>query len=229
MPILGRLIAIIIVCLVAVPAGGQTLSHPSRAFVDVLFAPNWDDMHSHRVSGATWASGLVVGLDAGRSGVELGVSVPQWHVQNRMPERYRYAGQSFGWQQQNHSYEWSSTTRRRSVDVTVLYRFNLPVNRHLTVSWLAGGGYVYRPDQYTVVTKEVLPDGRLIDAHTDTSVSSRNYLAGTARLDFEVRVTQHFSLVPRLRVTAFPALLDDSGSAPRLFVGRPEIAVRWQF
>jgi hypothetical protein len=37
------------------------------------------------------------------------------------------------------------------------------------------------------------------------------------------------SIVPRLRVTAFPSLLDDSGFAPRMLVARPEIAVRWGF
>jgi hypothetical protein len=33
----------------------------------------------------------------------------------------------------------------------------------------------------------------------------------------------------RLRVTAFPSLLDDSGLAPRVLVARPEVAVRWRF
>lgn len=227
----GHLIVVIVVCLVAAPAGAQTPSNTRGAFVDVLFAPNWDDAYSDstRVPGATWGSGLAFGFDAGKSGVELGVSVPQWHVKNRAPERYRYAGRTFGWEQQGHSYEWSSTTRRRSIDVTVMYRANIPVTRHVTFSWLAGPGYAYRPAQYTVVTKEVLPDGQLIDAHTDRSASSRNYLVAAARLDLEIRVARQLSVVPRVRVTAFPSLLDDSGLAPRLLVARPEIAVRWGF
>lgn len=226
---LVRLIAVIVVCLVAASARAQTPPPATRAFVDVLVAPTWDDTRNDRTPGATWASGLVVGLDAGRSGLELGVSVPQWHVQTRAPERYRYAGVSFGWQQQGHSYEWSSTTRRRSVDVTAMYRFNVPVNRRVAVTWLAGVGYVYRPERSTTVTREVLPTGQLIDAHTDESASSRNYLAGNARIDVEVRVTERLAVVPRLRLTVYPALLDDSGLAPRLFVARPEIAVRWSF
>jgi len=226
-----RLIVVIVVCLVPASAGAQTLSNTRGAFVDVLFAPNWDDAYSDsiRVPGATWGSGLAFGFDAGKSGVELGVSVPQWHVKNRAPERYRYAGQTYQWQQQGHSYEWSSTTRRRSIDVTVMYRGNVPVTRHVTFSWLAGPGYVYRPDQYTVVTKEVLPDGQRIDANTDKSASSRNYLIAAARLDVEIKVARQLSIVPRLRVTAFPSLLDDSGQAPRPLVARPEIAVRWGF
>jgi hypothetical protein len=103
--------------------------------------------------------------------------------------------------------------RRRSIDVTILYRASMPVNRHVTFTWLAGGGYVYRPGEFTSVTKEVLPDGQLTEVNTNNSTSFRNYLAATARLDVEFRVAPHVSVVPRLRVTAFPSLLDDSGRA----------------
>ena len=51
----------------------------------------------------------------------------------------------------------------------------------------------------------------------------------TARLDVEFRIAPRVSVVPRLRVTAFPSLLDDSGLAPRMLMARPEIAVRWAF
>jgi hypothetical protein len=88
---------------------------------------------------------------------------------------------------------------------------------------------VFRPEQGTTVTKEVLPDGRLVDANTSSDSSSRNYMAAAARLEAEFRLAPHLSVVPRLRVTLFPSLLDDSGLAPRQFVGRPEIAVRWGF
>ena len=88
---------------------------------------------------------------------------------------------------------------------------------------------MYRPEQFTSVTKEVLPDGQLIEANTNTSTSFRNYLAATARLEVEFRVTPHVSVVPRLRVTAVPSWLDDSGLAPRMLMARPEIAVRWVF
>ena len=79
------------------------------------------------------------------------------------------------------------------------------------------------------MTKEVLPDGQLTEVNTDTSTSFRNYLAATAGLDVEFRVAPHVSVVPRLRVTAFPSVLDDSGLAPRMLMARPEIAVRWGF
>lgn len=61
------------------------------------------------------------------------------------------------------------------------------------------------------------------------SRSFRNYLAAAARLDVEFRVARHVSVVPRLRLTVYPSLLDDSGLAPRTIVARPEIAVRWGF
>jgi hypothetical protein len=227
----GRLIVVIVVGLVAVPADAQTLSNTRRAFVDVPLGPNWDDAYSDstRVPGATWGSGLAFGFDSGRSGVEFDVGVPEWHVKNPAPQRYQYVGPSFRWEQQGHFYESSSTERRRSIDVTVLHRANVPVNRHVTFSWLVGGGFVYRPDQFTSVTKEVLPDGQLTEVNRDTSTSFRNYLAATARLEVEFRVARHVSVVPRFRVTLFPSLLDDSGFAPRMLTARPEIAVRWAF
>ena len=64
------------------------------------------------------------------------------------------------------------------------------------------------------MTTEVLPDRQRTEVNTHKSTSSRNYLAATARLDVEFKVAPHVSLVPRLRVTAFPSLLDDSGLAP---------------
>jgi hypothetical protein len=197
----------------------------------VLLGPDWDDAHSDstRVPGATWRTGLALGFDWGRSGVEIGVGVPQWHVKNLAPQRYQYVGQTFRWQQQDHFYESSSTVRRRSIDLTAMYRANIPVHQRITLSWLVGGGYVYRPEQFTTVTKEVLPDGQLTEADTNKSNSFRNYLAATARLDLEFRVAPHVSVVPRLAVTAFPSLLDDSGLAPRVLIARPEIAVRWRF
>jgi hypothetical protein len=225
----GRLIVVIAVCLVGAPAGAQTLSNTGRAFVDVPIGPVWDDAYSNRVPGATWGSGLAFGFDWERSGVEFDVGVPQWHVKNLGPQRYQYVGPSSGLDQQGHFYESSSTERSRSIDVTVLHRSSVPVNRHVTFTWLVGGGFVYRPEQFTSVTKEVLPDGQLIEVNTNTSTSLRNYLAATARLDVEFRVTPHVSVVPRLRVMAFPSLLDDSGLAPGMLTARPEIAVRWGF
>jgi hypothetical protein len=227
----GRLIVAIFVCLVAAPADAQPLSNTRRAFVDVPLGPDWDDAYSHstRVPGATWRTGLAFGLDWGRSGVEIGVGVPQWHVKNPSPQRYQYVGQTFRWQQQGHYYESSSTARRRSIDVTAMYRASMPVNRRVTFTWLVGGGYVYRPEQFTTVTKELLPDGQLTEVDTNENRSFRNYLAATARVDIEFRVAPQVSVVPRLGVTVFPSLLDDSGLAPRVLVARPEIAVRWRF
>jgi hypothetical protein len=231
----GRLIItfviIIAACLVAPRADAQSPLDTRRTFVDVSGGPDWDDTYSDstRVPGATWRSGLAIGFDFGRSGVELDVSVPQWHVKNFAPRRFQYAGPTFGWEQQGHFYEASESARRRSLDVAVLYRRNLPINRHVTFSWLAGGASVDRQERFTTVTNEVLPGGQLIEANTMRSTSSRHYLAAVGRADVELRIGAHLSVVPRLRVTVFPSLLDDSGAAPRVLVARPEVAVRWGF
>jgi hypothetical protein len=64
---------------------------------------------------------------------------------------------------------------------------------------------------------------------SDHRLSRCGYLAANARLDVEFRITPHVSVVPRLTVTAFPSLLDDSGLAPRMLMARPEIAAHWRF
>jgi hypothetical protein len=184
---------------------------------------------SHRLPDATLWSGVAVGFDFGRSGVEVNVGVPQWHERIEPPQRHQYVGPSFAYQQQGHFYEFSETVRRRSIDVSGLYRGNVPLNRHVTFTWLAGAAYVYRPEQVSSVTKEVLPDGTLSEVNRRDSTGDRNYLAAIARLDGEFRITPGLSVVPRLRVTLFPSLLDDSGLAPRPLMARPEIAVRWRF
>ena len=149
--------------------------------------------------------------------------------EERPTQRYQYVGQSFGYSQQGHFYESSSTERRRSIDVTVLHRVNVPLNRRATFTWLVGGGFVYRPDESTTVTNEVLPTGQLMEVNSNSRTSFRNYLAAATRFDVEVRVAHAVSIVPRLRLIAFPSLPDDSGFAPRMLVARPEIAVRWGF
>ena len=226
-----HLIIFILFGLAAVPSHAQTAPNPRRAFVDVHLGPNWDDAayDSTFVPGATVGSGFAFGFDSGSSGIEIDVGLPQWHVMNRAPERYHYGGASYGYHQQGHFYEWSSTRRRRSIDVTALYRANLPLSRHVTFTWLAGAGYVFRPEHVIRVTKEVLADGQLREVDVYESTSFDNYKAATARLDVEFRIGTRLSVVPRLRVTAFPSFLDDSGSAPRMLVARPEIAARWQF
>ena len=226
-----RSIILILICLATAPAHAQTLSSTRRAFVDVTAGPDWDDAYSasNRVPGTTLKSGFAFGFDWGRSGLEFDLGLSQWHVKHHEPYRYVYAGTSFGWQLQDHSYEHSSTVRRRSIEMAVLYRANVPLNRHVAFSWLAGGGYVYRPEDATAVTHEVRPDGQRTEVNVSKDTSSWNYPAAIARVDVELRVAPRVSVVPRLRVTAFPAFLDDSGRAPRLLIAQPEVAVRWQF
>jgi len=226
-----RLVIIVTLCLVAAPLCAQSVTGTRGVFVDAAIGPHWDDLYyeGDRMAGATLWSGLTVGFDFGRSGVEVDVGVPQWHERVEAPLRYHYGGPSVGFNQQGHFYEQSATVRRRSVDVSGLYRRNIPLNRHITFTWLAGAGYVYRPEQVSSVTKEVLPDGTLTEVNKRDDISDRNYLAAIARLDGEFRITSALSVVPRLRFTVFPSLLDDSGLAPRILMTRPEIAVRWRF
>jgi hypothetical protein len=68
-----------------------------------------------------------------------------------------------------------------------------------------------------------------MEVNTIDSSGSHSYLAGVGRVDLQIAVGSAVAVVPRLGMTVFPSLLDDSGSAPRMLVARPEIAMRWQF
>jgi hypothetical protein len=219
----------LVACLVAAPMYAQTPPEPRRKFVAISFGADRDDLYNRnrRARDTTLASALAWGFDARTWGFELDVTVPQWHEKRSQTQRYRYAGRSFGWQQQNHTYESSSMVRRRSIDVTALIRANSAINQRVTVTWLIGGGYVVRPERSTGVTKEVLPDGRLVEVHVRNEMSFRNYIAAATRLDVELKVASRVSIVPRVRVTVFPSLRDTSGLAPRVVVARPEVGVRW--
>jgi hypothetical protein len=168
--------------------------------------------------------GVALGADFGKSGIEIDVQVPQWHSRTEVTQ-YQYVGPSFGYQQQGHFYEATYTERRRSIDVAVMYRRNTAIGRRVTFTWLLGGASVYRPYETTTTTKDA--DGS--PSNVNTYKTTRNYLAGAARADLEIAIVRHVSIVPRVQLLIFPSALDDSGLAPRAFVARPEIAVRWRF
>jgi hypothetical protein len=226
-----RAFLLTVICAIAVPAPAQTSSGPQGAFVDVYLHPDWDDARNVTtyVPGATWGRGFVVAFDAGAAGIEVDIGAPQWHVKTFAPQRYQYVGPSYGYEQQGHSYETSSTSRRRATEVSVLYRGNRSLNRYATFTWAAGGGFIYRPEENTTATNEVLPDGRLGEAHISNYATSDNYVAAVARLEGEFRVARKLSVVPRLRVRVCAPLLDDSHLAPQLVTARPEVAVRVRF
>lgn len=225
------LIAVLVSAGAAPPAIAQTLTTPRRAFVDAAFGPHWDDRsyNRDRTSGATLRSGFAIGFDFGKSGIEFDVGVPQWHVRNYPPERYQFAGQSHDWERQGHFYERLETVQRRSIDLTGLYRRNVIVNRQVTFTWLVGCGYVYRPEQYSRVTNELLAEGQRKEAEAIKRTTYRNYSMATAGLDAAFRIAPMISVVPRLRVTLYPSFFDDSGLAPKPLVARPELALRWRF
>jgi hypothetical protein len=206
-----------------------------QVFAAAHFGPNWDDLYSEsrRIPGAVLEGGLSFGLESARSGIEVDVSVPgAWHAQENPIHRFRYAGQTSGYLQKDHFYESTSTIRRRSWQVGLLYRRNVNltgVNR-VTLTWLVGGAAAYRPEESVGITNEVMPDGGLVEVNRTQGRSDRNYPAGVAGLEAVVKLSAHLAIVPRLRVTAYPfAILDDSGSAPRLLIAHPQIAFRWTF
>jgi hypothetical protein len=225
------LVVFFLVVLAPARTWAQTPSYRRALFVDVQLAPSWDDVQSDstRVPGRTWARGLAIGVDGRTRGIEVDVIVPQWHTTNSGPHRFQFVGPTSGYEQQGHFYETSGTERRRSIDVTLLRRASVRFTGRTRFTWLVGGAYVYRPTHTTSVTKEVLPDGRLEEVHSSGRSSTRNHLAAVARVDLELRLTRSLLVVPRLRMTVFPLVADDSGFAPRFATTRPEVALRWRF
>lgn len=224
-----RLIIILVMCHVAAPLFAQPVATMNRRFVEMPIGPDWDDARTYGIPGATWGSGIAVGFDSGHHGAEFDVHIPQWHVRNYKPHRFQYMGPSYGWEQQGHAYESAETTRHRSIDFMAFHRTNTPVNRYVTVTGLIGGGFVDRPEQFSSVTTELLPDGARIEVNRSEDTKWRNYLAVGARLDVECRISPRLFVVPRIRFTAYPSIIDDSGLAPRFLTARPEISVRWTF
>src|SRR4051812_12887718 len=107
----GSLLTVVLICFVPGVANAQIASESPHRFVDLTIGADWDDAHndSVRAPGATWASGFSLGIDSKKSGVEIDVTVPQWHVKSSAPQRYQYVGPSAGYTQHGHFYEASST------------------------------------------------------------------------------------------------------------------------
>lgn len=215
-----------VVSLVAAPLHAQPAAKAGGAFVDGFAAVVSDDTRdpSSHIGGPVFGWGLALGFDNGKSGIEIDVHVPQWHARTEVT-RYQYAGPPYSYLQPGHFYEDTFTERRRSIDVAVLYRRTAAIDRHFRFTWLVGGAYVYRPDESTTTTRDA--NGELSNVYTYNT--TRDYLAGAARADLEITIVRHVAVVPRLQLLVFPSGLDDSGLAPRTFVARPEIAIRWRF
>jgi hypothetical protein len=209
-----------VVSLVAAPLRAQPALQPHGTFVDGFAAAVWDDTRSQgkNIGGAVPGYGMAFGFDSGTSGIEVTLQVPQSHARIEVLDRYVCGGQSY-------TCEDTESSRRRSIDVAVMYRINTVVNRHFTFALLLGGASVYRANYVGNPTREA--DGQLRNGNTYKDID--NYLAGAARADFEIRIMGNVAVVPRLQFLVFPSLLDESPSAPHMFVGRPEIAIRWRF
>lgn len=224
--VVGVPLASLVVFLVAAPLRAQPAAASGATFIDGFAAAVRDDARdpNTHVDGAVLGLGTALGVDFGKSGLEIDVQVPQWHTRTEVA-RYQYVGPSHGYEQQGHFYESTYTERRRSIDVALLYRHSTAIDRHFAFTWLVGGAYVYRPDDSTTTTRDA--DGELSNVSRYTT--TRNYLAAAARADLEIKIAGNVAVVPRLQLLIFPSRLDDSGLAPRTFVGRPEVAVRWRF
>jgi hypothetical protein len=212
-------------------AEAQTTPVGRRVFVASHIGPKWDDLRSesHRTQRAVVEGGVSIGVEWPTAGIEVDLSVSEWHVKRNEPQRFRWAGKTSGFLQHDHLYESVSTQRRRSPEVSILFRKNERAHGAVTVTWLVGGAFAYRPEEALGITSEVLPDGSLVEVERRGGRSTRNYLAAVAGLEATVRLSGHWAIVPRVRLTGFPSIRDDSGSAPRLVVIRPQLAVRWTF
>jgi hypothetical protein len=223
--------ALFSLALCAETAQAQTTPSGSRVFVASHAGPKWDDRYSasDRAAKPVFEGGVSIGIDSPTAGVEVNLSVSQWHVRRREPQRFRYGGQTSGYLQKDHVYESQSTGRRRSPEVSVLFRKHRQASDVVTMTWLVGGAFAYRPSESVGITREVLTDGSLVEVHRQEERSTRNYFAAVAGLEATVRLSDHWSIVPRIRLTVFPNLADESVEAPRHFVVRPQLAVRWTF
>ena len=212
-------------------AHAQTPPDGFRVFVASHAGPKWDDLYqqSRRTTTPVVEGGVSLGIESPTAGVEVSLSVSDWHEKRNAPQRFRYVGPTSGFMQQGHSYEYVNTFRRRSPEVDVLFRKNRQVREAVTMTWVVGGAYAFRPEEYAQITNEVLPDDTLVEVHRQAGRSTRNYFAAVAGLEATVRVSRNLAIVPRLRLTAFPNLMDESTQAPRHFVVRPQVAVRWTF
>jgi len=217
------------VLLFAAPLHAQTATGLKGPFVDVRVGSDHDDTRPrYAISGVTRRTGISFGYDWGRSGVELDVTVPEWHTA-AYRSTYVFAGPSNALEQHGHTYESIDTVRRRSTDVILLYRVNVPLHQRVALTWLVGCGQVYRPEHSNPILNDVLPDGSRKNVYDLSRTSSRDYVVAVTRLDADVRIAGGLWVGPRLSLTMYPSFLDESGLAPRGFVARPELAIRWRF
>jgi hypothetical protein len=212
------------------PAHAQATPPGPHTFLAAHVGPKWDDLYSDsRIKKPVVEGGLSLGMDWASAGVEVDVGMSQWHVRQSPPQRFRYGGTTSGYMQKDHTYESLSTDRRRSPQVSLLFRKHRAVSDTVTVTGLIGGAFAYRPSNYSYILNEVLPDGTLVEVHRQEGQSTRNYFAAVAGVEVTVRLSRHWAIVPRLRFTGFPNLMDESAHAPRHLVIRPQVAVRWTF
>ena len=198
-------------------------------FAGVTAGAAYDDSY-HRIPGVVRSTGFSFGVMNDRRGVQIEYDISGWYSHDSVPDRYQYVGTTFDYLQHGHFYQDSSSTRRRSASTIGLYALRMWSGHAVQATFLMGGGVVSRPSQDTSVTKEVLPDGTLQVVHTYTYSGHDNHPAAVIGVDVDVRLSRHLSIVPSVRVLGFPlAGLDDGGSGPDFFVGRPQVSVRWRF
>jgi hypothetical protein len=222
-------ITIAALAMAPITAQAQRTTSSKRFSIAGHVEPVWDDAQSNRIGGGRVEGGLSFGLGSPIRGIEVDVSASGWRVKQSAPRRFQYAGKPSGFEQTGHLYETSLTVRHRSMHVGVLYTRHAAVTPAWTVSWSVGGAFFYRAYRQLVVTNEVLPGDTLVEVRRDDGRSTRNYIAAQAGLDAALRVSKHWAVVPRIRLTVFPNLGDDAGFAPRPMLLSPQVAVRGTF
>jgi hypothetical protein len=224
-----RLPTLAIVLSIAASGTAAAQSAPTGFFAEARIGPDHDDTrYDYAIAGSTRRFGGAVGYDWGRSGIELDVAVPEWHRAVH-ENSYIFIGPSDALQQNGHRYESRDTRRRRSIDVSLLYRLNFPFSPRITGTWAIGVGQVYRPEHSNNTLSDVLADGTRKIVYDVSRSSDDEYLTCVTRVDLDARIAGGLWIGPRLSMTMYPSLLDESGRAPRGFVGRAEVALRWRF
>jgi hypothetical protein len=95
----------------------------------------------------------------------------------------------------------------------------------IQVALLAGLSATDRVSRHSGFSDKLTLDGELITHSPYDRRFAAQWFALALGIDVAIAVTKHLSIVPRLRLYAYPLWVE----APSLFITRPGLAVRWQF
>ncbi len=119
-------------------AHAQAAPPEYSVFIASHIGPHWDDVYSDylHVPGHVREIGVSFGVESPKAGIEVDVSVSNWHVKTVGRSRSLL------------------TSRQRSSEVGISFRRNLHLDEAVTLTWLVGAASVYRPHEFVSVTNE---------------------------------------------------------------------------